>query len=305
MWLSDTPFECPQYLLDKTRGLPKSKVAIVNAQSTPVLESIAQAVEEDLIDPTLIGELNKIADTAAAINLDISSFKQVASTNDHRAVELATEMVNLGEADFIMKGHIHTDDFLRGLLNKETGIRGEGFMTHIFHLTTPGSQKPLFITDAAIHVAPNDKALKSIVANCVELAHKLGIVQPKVALLSATETVNEAVASSVMANEIAHWADEKIANADFCGPLAFDVAVSDGAAKIKGLTDPVAGFADILVVPQIETGNVLFKTLVYFKSACAAGIVMGAKVPVVLTSRADPPEARLASIAIAAILSSK
>lgn len=305
MWLSDKAFECPQYLLDKTRGLPKSRVAIVNAQSTPVLESVAQAVKEDLIEPILIGKSNEIKQAAADIDLDISNFSLHNSDDDHHSVELATGLVNTDKADVIMKGHIHTDDFLRGLLNKETGVRGEGYMTHIFHMTTPGSSQPLFITDAAIHVAPNEKALKSIVTNSVELAHKLGIAQPKVALLSATESVNEAVASSVMSHDIANWADENISDADFCGPLAFDVAISQSAAEIKGLTDPVAGSADILVVPQIETGNVLFKTLVYFKSACAAGIVMGAKVPVVLTSRADPPEARLASIAIAAILSAK
>ncbi len=303
MWLSDTPFECPQYLLDKTRNLPKSRVAVVNAQSTPVLESVAQAIEEDLIVPTLVGDREKIEQKATAIGMDIRHLSCVSADNDPQAVALATTMINRGEADCIMKGHIHTDDFLRGLLNKENGIRGEGFMTHVFHMTVPGSNKPLLITDAAIHVEPNEKALKSIVTNAVELAHKLGLDRPKVALLSASETVNEAVPSTLLGQEIAVWAKQNLFNLDICGPLALDVAISEKAAKIKSLTDPVAGQADVLVVPQIETGNALFKALVYFKSACAAGIVMGAKVPVILTSRADPPEARLASIAIAAILS--
>ena len=305
MWLSEIPFECPKYLLDKTRELPKSKVAIVNAQSKPVLESVAQAIDEDIVEPILIGDYDEIVTISKNMNLDLSNCQSVSADSDHQAVELATMMVNNNEADFIMKGHIHTDDFLRGLLNKETGVRGEGFMTHVFHMTVPGSQKPLFVTDAAIHVAPNEKALKSIIRNSVELAHKLGITCPKVAMISASETVNEAVPTTVMAKEMAEWANENLSELDVCGPLAFDVAISQSAAEIKGLTDSVAGCADILVVPQIETGNVLFKTLVYFKSACAAGIVMGAKVPVVLTSRADPPEARLASIAIASILSSK
>ncbi len=303
MWLSETPFECPQYLLDKTKNMPRSTVAVVNAQSTPVLESVAQAIEEDLIDPILIGDNSEIQKKAAAIELDISNMKLLKANDDHQAVELATAMVNQGEADFIMKGHIHTDDFLRGLIDKEKGVRGDGFMTHVFHMTVPGSDRPLLVTDAAIHVAPNEKALKSVIANAVELAHKLGFEKPKVALLSASETVNEAVPSTQLASDMTVWAKESLSDLEICGPLAFDVAISESAAKLKGLTDPVAGLADILVVPQIETGNVLFKTLVYFKSACAAGIVMGAKVPVVLTSRADPPEARLASIAISAILS--
>ena len=304
MWLSEIPFECPQYLLDKAKNLPSSRVAVVNAQSTPVLESVAQAIKENLISPILIGDKNKILEKAATVELDVAKIKLLSAADDYQAVELATSLVNQGEADCIMKGHIHTDDFLRGLIDKEKGVRGQGFMTHIFHMTVPNSDRPLLITDAAIHVAPNEKAMKSIIANAVELAHKLGFEKPKVALLSASETVNEAVPSTQKASDMAVWAKENLAGLEICGPLAFDVAISENAAKLKGLTDSVAGLADILIVPQIETGNVLFKTLVYFKSACAAGIVMGAKVPVVLTSRADPAEARLASIAIAAILSS-
>ena len=305
MWLSEKEFECPQYLLDKTRSLPRSRVAVVNAQSAPVMESISQAVAEDLIDPILIGELESMRSAAKQANLDIANFEQIEAASEHSAVEAATALINQSKADFVMKGHIHTDEFLRGLLNKETGIRGEGFMTHVFHMTVPGSNKPLFITDAAIHVEPNEKAMKSIVRNVVSLAHDLGIDQPKVALLSASETVNEAVPSSINAQQISQWAKQELENLHICGPLAFDVAISQRAASIKAVTDPVAGQADIIVVPQLETGNALFKTLVYFKSACAAGIAMGAKVPVVLTSRADPPEARLASIAIASILCAK
>ena len=303
MWLAQSKFECPQSLLDKTRGLPKARVAIVNAQSAPVLESIVQAVAEELVEPILIGQIELMQEYARKVNLDISAFQSIPAADDHTAVQCATALINNGEADIIMKGHIHTDDFLRGLINKETGIRGEGFMTHVFYMTVPGCDSPLMITDAAIHVAPNEKALKSIITNAVTLAHKLDIPKPKVALISASETPSEAVPSSIIAQDLAHWSQENLNDLDVCGPLAFDIAISEKAASVKGVNHPVAGAADILVVPQLETGNTLFKALVYYKGACAAGIVMGAKVPVVLTSRADPPEARLASIAIASILS--
>ena len=303
MWLAESKFECPQNLLDKTRRLPRARVAIVCAQSVPVIESIQQAVAEDIIEPVLIGQPDQIRELALSVGLDIAKYHTIPADDVHQAVQHATSLVNNGEADFIMKGHIHTDDFLRGLINKETGIRGEGYMTHTFYLTVPGSDKPLMITDAAIHVAPDEKALKSIVTNAVRLAQKLGIARPKVALLSASETPSEAVPSSMIAEILANWAEQYLDNLDICGPLAIDVAISEKAASVKGIDHPVAGAADILVVPQLETGNALFKALVYYKGACAAGIVMGAKVPVVLTSRADPPEARLASIAIASILS--
>jgi len=303
MWLAESKFECPQNLLDKTRRLPRARVAIVCAQSEPVMQSIQQAVAEDIIEPILIGQPDLMHDSAEMTGLDISKYQIIPADDDHQAVQHATMLVNNGEADFIMKGHIHTDDFLRGLINKQTGIRGEGYMTHTFYLTVPGSDKPLMITDAAIHVSPDEKALKSILANAVSLAQKLGILRPRVALLSASETPSEAVPSSIVAEKLMHWAEQNLKNLDVCGPLSFDVAISEKAASVKGVEHPVAGAADILVVPQLETGNALFKALVYYKGACAAGIVMGAKVPVVLTSRADPPEARLASIAIASIIS--
>lgn len=303
MWLAQSKFECPQNLLDKLRTLPRARVAVVNAQSEPVLESVVQAVAEELIDPILIGNLDQIRQLAQATGLDLSGCVLTAAEDDLHAVTLATSMVNAGEANFVMKGHIHTDDFLRGLINKETGIRGEGLMTHVFYMTIPGSDKPLMITDAAINVMPNEKAMKSIIINVIALAKRLGNPHPRVALLSASETPSEAVPSSIAAQSLAEWAQQHISNVDVCGPLALDLAISSKAASLKGVDHPVAGNADILVVPQLETGNALFKALVYYKGACAAGIVMGAKVPVVLTSRADPPEARLASIAIASILS--
>ena len=208
MWLAESNFECPKSLLDKTRTLPRARVAIVNAQSVPVLESVRQAVAEDLIEPILIGQGDQMQACAQAASLDIANFKTVLADDDHQAVNCATTLVNNGDADFIMKGHIHTDDFLRGLINKETGIRGEGFMTHTFYMTVPGSEKPLMITDAAIHVKPDEKALKSIITNAVTLAQKLGIPRPKVALLSASETPSEAVPSSMVAESLAQWAEQ-------------------------------------------------------------------------------------------------
>ena len=188
MWLSDTPYECPVWLLDKTRDLPRSRLAVVNAQSGPVIESIAQAVAADMIEPILVGDQSLMTDVSKQIGRDISGFEQVYVQSTHEAVEISTDLVNQGRADAIMKGHLHTDEFLRGLLNRDTGIRGKGFLTHVFHMTIPGEDKALLITDAAIHVLPDEKAMKSIISNVLLLAQKTGLARPRLALLIVTCT---------------------------------------------------------------------------------------------------------------------
>jgi len=191
-------------------------------------------------------------------------------------------------------------------LNREAGLRTAGRLTHVFSMTFPGTSpsddKPLLIADAAVNAAPDTITQQSIVENAIAVARQLGIARPKVAFLSATETPNEHIASSLVAREMADWAKQNISDADFCGPLAFDLCVSAKAAQIKGVDDPVAGAADIIVVPEVVVGNALFKAMVHMMGACSAGVVMGAKVPVVLTSRADPVAARLASVALANLM---
>ena len=203
-----------------------------------------------------------------------------------------------------MKGHLHTGTLMRAVLNREKGLRTEHCLSHVFHMTLPGGDMPLCITDAAINVLPNIEQKLHIARNAIELLHALGNSNPKVALLSGSEVVTPSMPSSVEAAEIAKRAssigwDDAIVD----GPLAFDLAVSPQAAAAKGITSPVAGEADVILVPNLETGNALFKLMVHFMSATAAGIVLGAKVPLVLTSRADPAAAGLASAALAAIVS--
>jgi phosphate acetyltransferase len=201
----------------------------------------------------------------------------------------------------VMKGHIHSDTFMRPLLAKDTGIRGQQRLSHVFHMTLPGNDRAIMLTDCAVNVAPNIPTRLAIIENAVALAHKLGQQRPRVALLGASETVSNAMPVTGQCQEItAHFGATEL-QADVFGPLAFDNIVSVAAARMKGIEHPVAGNADIVVVPTIEAGNALFKMMVYLMSACAAGIVLGGSVPVLLTSRADPPAARLASAALGAI----
>ena len=201
----------------------------------------------------------------------------------------------------VMKGHVHSDTFMRPLLAKDGGIRGKGRLSHVFHMTVSGSNQSVMLTDCALNVVPNVKTRIAIVENVVTLAHKLDIENPRVALLAASESVSTAMPVTGECRKIAEHFESARRRAEIFGPLAFDNVVSTDAAKMKGIDHPVAGRADVVVVPNIETGNALFKMMVYFMGACAAGIVLGGKVPILLTSRADPPQARLASVALGAI----
>lgn len=254
------------------------------------------------MEPVLVGDRTAITAAAERIDWDIGGFEIVDAADEATAGMAAAKLCGDGAADALMKGHIHTDAFVRGILSRDSGLRTGRRLTHVFHMTVPDDDKVLLITDAAINVAPDIETRLQAAANAVDLAIALGIESPKVAVLSASEEATEAMPSTLDAAEITARAVSAIPNASVYGPLAFDNAVSPEAAAIKGIDHPVAGHADILLVPTIETGNALFKIMVYFMSACAAGIVMGANVPAILTSRADPPEARLAAAAIAAIL---
>jgi phosphate acetyltransferase len=300
--LSSRPFQCPPALLARAQSAPPVRTAIASAGAGLPLESARLAVEAGVMEPVLVGDRNAITAAAERIDWDIDGFEIVDAADEATAGMAAAKLCGDGAADALMKGHIHTDAFVRGILSRDSGLRTGRRLTHVFHMTVPDDDKALLITDAAINVAPDIETRLQAAANAVDLAIALGIESPKVAVLSASEEATETMPSTLDAAEITARAVSAIPNASVYGPLAFDNAVSPEAAALKGIDHPVAGHADILLVPTIETGNALFKIMVYFMSACAAGIVMGAKVPAILTSRADPPEARLAAAAIASIL---
>lgn len=300
--LSTRPFQCPPALLEKARAKPAVVTAVANAGTALALESARQASEEGLIVPILVGDPDAIRAAADAIEWDIGDLQLVAAEDEEEAARLAARIAGAGDARALMKGHVHTDCFVLAILDRKAGLRTGRRLTHAFHMTVPDHDKPLLITDAAVNVAPDLETKFEAMRNAVRLARALGTELPRVAILSGSEEPSESMPSSLEAADLAERASRELTGALVHGPLAFDLAVSPEAARIKGIDHPVAGNADILVAPNIETGNALFKMMVYFMSACAAGIVLGAKVPAILTSRADPPEARLASAAIAAIL---
>ena len=294
--------QCPPSLLTAVKDLPPRRVGVVNAGKNVVLEAVREAFEAGLMVPVLYGDKARISACANQMGWSIDGFEVIVAGDEHEAATLAAQAAGRCELDILMKGHIHTDEFLRAILNREANLRTDDRLTHVFSMTFPDDDKPLLITDAAVNARPDFTTQKSIVSNALKVAQKLGISCPKVAFLSATETPNEHIPSSLAAREIANWAKENIIDAQFCGPLAFDLCVSATAAKIKGIDDPVAGAADIIVVPEVVAGNALFKAMVHMMGACSAGVVMGAKVPIVLTSRADPVAARLASAALASLM---
>ena len=300
--LSTRPFECPPALLARAQRNPAVTTAVANAGAVLALESAKQATEARLITPILVGNREGIARTADEIGWNIGAFEILHADDEDMAALKAAKLAGDGHAAALMKGHVHTDTFMMAILNRDSGLRTGRRLTHVFHLTVPDHDKALLITDAAVNIAPDLETKFEAIRNAVGLAQNLGIAAPRVAILSGTEEATDRMPSSMDAAALTERAATELQNAQVFGPLAFDNAVSLDAAQIKGIDHPVAGNADIVLVPNIETGNALFKMMVYFMSACAAGIVLGAKVPAILTSRADPPEARLASAAIAAIL---
>ncbi|MEH6823890.1 MAG: bifunctional enoyl-CoA hydratase/phosphate acetyltransferase [Motiliproteus sp.] len=300
--LSNTPLECPPYLLEMAKPLPRVATVVANAINEVTLASARLADEAGLIEPILVGDPEKIAQAAQLIGWDLSNIRIETALDEASACARSVEIINAGEAASMMKGHVHTDTLLRAVLNRKGGLRTDNRLSHVFHMTIPGSNKKLCITDAVINVSPSVVDKIHIAQNAINLMHALGNSMPHMAILSGTEEVTRSMQSSVDAAELTKLAKMgALRGAIVDGPLAFDNAVSLEAANIKGITSPVAGNADILLVPNLESGNFLFKQMVYFMGATAAGIIMGAKVPIILTSRADPAEARLASCALASI----
>ena len=297
--LWDKPYACPPTLL---KGIPSSPepTAVVAANSAVVLESAREAASRGLIAPILVGEPALVRRLADEIGWDIADLGLVPADSEEEAALKSVALVRRGEARILMKGHLHTDVLMRAVLDKAGGLRTGRRLTHVFHMSVPYSEREMFITDAAVNVAPNLATKLDIVRNAVDLARALGWERPRVALLSATEQATDSMPSSLeAAAAMQALLEQGCPHFDVYGPLAFDNAVSPAAARLKRIEHPVAGNADILVVPNIETGNALFKMMVAFMGATAAGIVLGASCPIILTSRADPPEARLASAALA------
>lgn len=293
---------CPPQLLHQAQALPAMTAAVVNAGSQIALESAKLAFEAGIIVPILVGDINAIHQAAQTINWPIDQFELVASDGEEDAATKAVQCVHQGSAQLLMKGNLHTDVLIRALLNKQHGLRTGERLSHLFHMSVPDSDRVLCITDAVVNVLPDTKTKLSILRGATNVMHALGNLKPKIALLSATEMVTQAMPSSLGAKELLDaMSEHDHLAAEVFGPLAFDGAMSPEAAKLKGIKHPVAGHADVLLVPNIETGNAIFKQMVYFNGATAAGVLMGAKVPVMLTSRADPPAARLASAALSVV----
>ena len=304
--ISEAPVVCPSVLLDQAQNLSASTAAVVNAGSVLAMQSAKLAFENKVINPVLVGDESTIKKIAQELLWDVSEIRIVHAASDIDAAATAVALARNGEVSTMMKGDIHTDDLLRAVLNREHGLTIGSRLSHVFHMTKPGSNDAICISDAVINVAPSVDVKLDIARNAVRLCHALGNARPKVAVLSATEVPSAAMPSSLEAEQVSQEAQAgAVPGADVYGPLAFDNAVSGEAAKLKGITHPVAGNADILLVPNIETGNALFKQMVYYMSAAAAGVVLGAKVPIVLTSRADPAAARLAGAALATIVSNQ
>ena len=294
---------CPENLLTLAKQNPPAKTAIVRAGSALPMQAAKAAVDAGIMEPVFVGEKADIEREACAISWDIREFKIVDTNGEEEAAYEGSLLGNRGEVDVIMKGNLHTDQFMGALIKKDTGIRTSNRLVHVFYITDPVEQRPMIISDAAVNVTPDMKTRQAAVTVVDEMARKTGIECPKIAILSATESAIPSVPSSMEAAELAKWAQTNVPTSDVRGPLAMDLILSQDSANTKGLgDDPVAGKADAIIVPDIVSGNAVFKSLVYMGGGCAAGIVLGGKIPVLLTSRADPAEARLASAALAAIM---
>jgi phosphate acetyltransferase len=292
-----------QGLLDRCKPLPPTPAAIAHPCDESSLKGAVEAADLGLFTPILVGPRGRIEAVAKQFGLDISRYEIIDSPHSHAAAEAAVRLVREGKAEMLMKGSLHTDELLGAVVARDTGLRTARRISHCFIMDVPTLDQALIITDAAVNIFPTLEDKVHIVQNAIDLAHALGKPQPKVAILSAMETVNPKVQSTIEAAALCKMADRgQITGGILDGPLALDNAINLTAAKIKKIESPVAGRADILVVPDLEAGNMLAKSLSFLADADAAGIVLGARVPIILTSRADSVMTRLASCAVAALV---
>jgi phosphotransacetylase/acyl dehydratase len=290
-------------LIDLTKGLEPIRTAVVHPVEGNSLRGAIDAAQLNLMIPVLVGPEAKIRAAAEADGIDLSPYELIPTKHSHEAAAKAVALARAGTVEAVMKGSLHTDELMHEVVAKDTGLTTARRISHVFVMDVPVYPRVLFLTDAAINIYPDLEDKRDIVQNAIDLAQVLGIKTPKVAILSTVETVSSKLRSSIEAAALCKMADRKqITGGVVDGPLAFDNAVSEEAAKIKDIISPVAGRADILVVPDLESGNMLAKQLEYLAEAQGAGIVLGARVPIALTSRADKPLSRIASCAIALLL---
>jgi phosphotransacetylase/acyl dehydratase len=290
-------------LLIRTAGQPPIPVAVAHPCDALSLGAVIEIALAGLVTPILVGPQAKIRAVATAANLDIWSFRIVDVPHSHAAAAKAVALVRAGEAELLMKGALHTDELMHEVVARDTGLRTERRLSHVYLMDVPSYPRPLLITDAALNIAPTLEEKRDIIQNAIDLAHVMGTETPRVAILSAVETINPALRSTLDAAALCKMADRgQITGAIVDGPLAFDNAVSPQAARQKGIVSAVAGQADILLVPDLEAGNMLAKQLTFLAGADAAGVVVGATVPIILTSRADSQRTRIASCAVAVLM---
>ncbi|MFC4486836.1 bifunctional enoyl-CoA hydratase/phosphate acetyltransferase [Tepidiphilus baoligensis] len=290
-------------IMSRVKGLEPITVAVAHPCDEPSLGGALEAMQAGIIRPILVGPKAKILAAAQALGADLSELQIIDTPHSHASAEVAVQLCREGKAEALMKGSLHTDELMAAVVQRDTGLRTARRISHVFLADVPTYPRPLMITDAAVNIEPTLEEKVDIVQNAIDLAHALGIAEPKVAILSAVETVTSKIRSTIDAAALCKMADRgQIKGGLLDGPLAFDNAISQVAARIKGIRSAVAGNADILVVPDLEAGNMIAKQLEYLANALMAGIVLGAKVPIVLTSRADTPETRAASCAVAQVL---
>ncbi len=301
-FLSTREAQAPQYLIDRAKRFGAPRVAIARAGAPLPMEAAEDATKAGIMVPVFVGEADMIRTEADKLGWDIAGYALHDTTGEEEAGRVAAALCGAGEADVLMKGQLHTDVFMKAAVSRDAGLRTGQRFVHIFHITHPDGGRPILISDAAVNVAPDLATRQSSIVEVKDLLNRLGNDRPKIAILSATESAIPSVPSSMDGQALAAWARANVDGVDVSGPLAFDLIMSPKAVATKKLTaDPVAGQADAIIVPDIVSGNALFKAFVYLTGGCAAGVVTGAKVPILLTSRADPPAARIASAALACI----
>jgi phosphotransacetylase len=289
-------------LLARCTEIPAISTAVAHPCDDASLFAVVEAARAGLITPILCGPAERIRRAAKDLSVDLDRYEVVDVPHSHAAAARAVELVRLGRAEALMKGSLHTDELMAEVVKRDTGLRSARRVSHVFVIDVPTYHKPLMLTDAAVNIFPTLDDKVDIVQNAIDLARALGIQLPKVAILSAVETVTSRIPSTIEAAALCKMADRRqITGALLDGPLAFDNAISVDAARIKGIASPVAGEADILVAPDLEAGNMLAKNLTFLARADAAGLVLGARAPVILTSRADNERTRMASCAVAAL----
>lgn len=292
-----------QALLNRCAEIGPLPTIVVHPCEANALRGALEATQAGLITPILVGPRQKIAATASEAGLDIDGLTVEDVPHSHAAAERGVALIRQGRGELLMKGSLHSDELLHAVADRENGLRTERRLSHVFAMSVPSYHKPLFVTDAAVNIFPDLEDKADICRNVIQMLHALGIEQPKVALLSAVETVTAKLPSTLEAAALVVMSRRgQIDGALLDGPLAFDNAINAEAARVKGIHSEVAGDPDILLVPDMEAGNILAKQLIYLAGAEAAGIVLGARVPIVFTSRADSPRARIASCGLAVLL---